>query len=54
MLLGHVVGAGPEIGLVFSLIMRARSLVLGLPGLAAWQFIESRKLLLKPKEVTPT
>lgn len=52
MLLGIVVGAGPEIGLVFSLIMRARSLVLGLPGLAAWQFIEGRKLLTNPKEAT--
>jgi putative membrane protein len=54
MLLGHVVGAGPEIGLVFSLIMRARSLVLGLPGLAVWQLIEGRKLLMNPKEVTPS
>ena len=45
MLLGYVVGAGSEIGLVFSLIIRARSLVLGLPGLIVWQFIEGRKLL---------
>ena len=54
MLLGYVVGAGPEIGLVFSLIMRARSLILGLPGIAAWQFIESRQLIMDPKKVTPS
>ena len=52
MLLGNVLGVGPEIGLVFSLIMRARSLIFGIPGLVAWQFIEGRQLLMKTNNVT--
>jgi hypothetical protein len=36
-MLGRVVGIGPEIALALSLAKRVRELVLGIPGLIAWQ-----------------
>ncbi|HZN57484.1 MAG TPA: lysylphosphatidylglycerol synthase domain-containing protein [Planctomycetota bacterium] len=39
--LGGVVGLAPELSLTLSLIKRARELLLGIPGLVAWQ-LESR------------
>lgn len=41
-LLGTAAGLGPETGLALSLIKRIRELLLGLPGLLAWQAIEGR------------
>ena len=43
-LLGRAVGIGPDVSLSISLIKRARELLLGLPGLLAWQFLEARSL----------
>lgn len=44
-LLGGLVGLGPEIGLMLSLVKRVRELLLGLPALAAWQIVEGRGYL---------
>jgi hypothetical protein len=35
-------GIGPAEAVAFSLTRRARDLTLGLPGLMAWQFLETR------------
>jgi len=43
-LLGAMLGLGPEISLALSLIKRVRELALGLPGLVAWQFSSGRSL----------
>ena len=45
MVLGGLLGLGPEVGLTLSLVKRVRELVLGLPGLAAWQAVEGRSLM---------
>jgi glycosyltransferase 2 family protein len=44
-LLGAGFGLTPEMGLALSLLKRARDLMIGLPALAAWQFLESGRLL---------
>jgi len=46
-LLGGVVGLGPEVALALSLIKRVRELAIGVPGLIAWQIAEGRNLLLR-------
>jgi putative membrane protein len=43
-LLGASFGLTPETALALSLLKRARDLTIGLPALAAWQFIESGRL----------
>ena len=43
--LSGLFGFGPEIALALSLVKRVPDLVLGLPGLLAWQALESRRLL---------
>jgi putative membrane protein len=45
MLLGSFFQLPPEMGLALSLIKRARELVLGLPGVLYWQYLEGRRLL---------
>ncbi|MDG2304859.1 MAG: lysylphosphatidylglycerol synthase domain-containing protein [Candidatus Binatia bacterium] len=45
-LLGQVLGIGPETALALSLSKRVRELTLGLPGLVAWQIEEANALLL--------
>jgi putative membrane protein len=42
-LLAPLIGVGPEIMLALSLLKRARDLVLGLPALAIWQWIEGAR-----------
>jgi putative membrane protein len=44
LLLGGVVGLSPEVALALSLIKRVRVLLLGLPGLIAWQISEGKRL----------
>ena len=44
-LLGAVVGLGPEVALALSLIKRIRELAVGLPALLAWQMIEGHRLV---------
>lgn len=43
-LLGALVGLGPELSLALSLVKRVRELLLGVPGLVAWQIAEGRRL----------
>lgn len=43
-LLGQVVGLGPETALALSLVRRIRELLLGVPGLIAWQTAEGHGL----------
>jgi glycosyltransferase 2 family protein len=44
-LLGASFGLTPEMGLALSLLKRARDFTIGLPALAAWQLLESGRLL---------
>ncbi|MCK6452414.1 MAG: lysylphosphatidylglycerol synthase domain-containing protein [Alphaproteobacteria bacterium] len=44
-LLGTLLGLSPELGLSLALVKRARELLVGLPGLLAWQMAEGRFLL---------
>ena len=44
-LLGLALGLGPEVGLALSLAKRFRELLVGLPGLVAWQLLEGHGLL---------
>ena len=46
-LLGGVVGLGPEVALALSLVKRVRELVIGVPGLLAWQIAEGKNLLTR-------
>jgi putative membrane protein len=50
-LLGAAFGIAPETALALSLVKRVRELVLGLPGLIAWQIAEGRHLLRKRRSV---
>lgn len=43
-LLGAVIGIGPEVALALSLIKRVRELVIGVPALLAWQLAEGKHL----------
>lgn len=43
-LLGAVIGIGPEVALALSLIKRVRELVIGAPALIAWQVAEGKHL----------
>lgn len=44
LMIGGIIGLGPEVSLALSLSKRVRDLLLGLPGLIAWQIAESRRL----------
>jgi len=44
-LLGAMIGLTPDTAIALSLIKRVRELALGVPGLLAWHFAESRRLL---------
>ena len=49
-LVGHLFGLSPEFALALSLIKRARDIIIGLPAIGLWQFLEGRRLLAtKPK-----
>ena len=45
MLLGGMIGLGPEVALALSLVKRVRELVIGVPGLFAWQIAEGKNFL---------
>jgi putative membrane protein len=45
MLLGMQFGLAPEVALSVSLIKRVRELVLGVPAMLVWQFVEGRRLV---------
>lgn len=42
LLLGRLMGITPEVALALALIKRAREIILGLPGLAVWLWLEGR------------
>jgi hypothetical protein len=44
-LLGNLLNIPGEMALALSLVRRARELVLGIPGLVAWQLVEAGRLL---------
>jgi len=50
MVLGEAIGLAPGVGLTLSLLKRVRSLLIGLPALACWQFIESKTLLAQHRD----
>ena len=45
LLIGGLLGLSPEMALALSLVKRVRDLLLGLPGLLAWQLSEGRVLI---------
>lgn len=45
MVLGAALGLGPETALALALLVRARTILFGLPALLFWQFVEGRLLL---------
>lgn len=47
LLVGTAFGLGPDTALALSLLRRARELILGLPGILCWQFLEGRRLFTK-------
>lgn len=53
MLLGAAMGLSPEVALALSLARRARDLVLGIPGLVAWQIQEGRFAFARRSPVPP-
>lgn len=50
MLLGEAIGLAPSVGLTLSLLKRVRILLIGLPALASWQYIESKTLLARHRD----
>jgi uncharacterized membrane protein YbhN (UPF0104 family) len=44
-LVGNLLGIPGDAAFALSLIARVRELILGIPGLVAWQFIEARRVL---------
>ena len=53
MLFGAMLGVPPEAGLALSFAKRLREIVLGLPAVAHWQYIEGRRLFKKRPAITP-
>lgn len=53
MLAGSLVGLPPDAAVALSMVKRAREVLVGLPGLAAWQWSEGRHLLRRPAVVAP-
>jgi putative membrane protein len=51
LVLGSLVGLGPELSLALSLTKRVRELLLGVPGLIVWQIAEGRQLWLRFRKV---
>jgi uncharacterized membrane protein YbhN (UPF0104 family) len=49
-LFGAVIGIPADLALAVALAKRVRELALGLPGLAAWQWVEGRRLLARPTD----
>jgi putative membrane protein len=49
--IGSLIGLGPELSLALSLAKRVRELLLGVPGLIVWQIAEGRELWLRFRKV---
>jgi uncharacterized membrane protein YbhN (UPF0104 family) len=50
LVLGRLLGLPPEVALAVSLVKRVRELLLGVPGLLAWQLAAGRRLLRRRVE----
>lgn len=46
-LVGGLLGLTPEVSLALSLVKRVRDLLLGIPSLAGWHFLEGRRMWLR-------
>ncbi len=44
LLVGELLGLGPDLSLALSLVKRARDVLLGVPALAGWHFLEGRRV----------
>lgn len=44
LLVGGLLGLGPDLSLALSLVKRARDVLLGVPALAGWHFLEGRRV----------
>ena len=51
---GVLFGLSPEIGLTLSFIKRIREMILGIPAVIAWQWLEGRKLLRRRSGSEPS
>ena len=49
-LFGALLGLPANLALAVSLTKRVRELAFGLPGLAAWQWVEGRRWLARPED----
>lgn len=47
MLIGAIYGLSPQTALALSLAKRVREIILGVPGLLAWQWLEGRRWWLR-------
>ena len=45
MMVGALLGMSPDLSLAVSLAVRIREVIIDVPGLLAWQFIESHNLI---------
>lgn len=52
LLFGTMMGLSPEVALALSLIRRVRQLLVGVPGLLAWQVYEGRRLVAVRRNVS--
>jgi putative membrane protein len=48
--LGAIFGVPPELSLAVSLVRRARDILVGVPILSTWQFVEMRRLRIRPRQ----
>lgn len=54
LLFGTMMGLSPEVALALSLVRRVRQLLVGVPGLLAWQLYEGRRLVVARQESSST
>ena len=52
-LAGGLVGLPPDAAMALSMVKRARELLVGIPGLLAWQWSEGRDLIRRAADVAP-
>jgi putative membrane protein len=51
MLVGNLVGLPPDAAIALSMVKRTRELLVGVPGLLAWQWLEGARLVARAKPV---
>lgn len=50
LLIGGMLGLGPDVALALSLVKRVRDVLLGVPALAGWHFLEGRRIWVRVSE----